>query len=185
MKKLIVGSIAVGLLGLTACSSSETATSSSATPSTSSEAGSSTDAGTPTDASSDIPDRDLCAEVTAEDVQSITGETIVSAKPLSAGSHFSSSFQGPSCVYGTSSGLGGVSAEFVSAESYEALTTDPITKPLPLDGVGDEAFQVVDQIDGTKVIRTVAKQGDDHLLVLIFAGTSEAEASTLTSQLLG
>lgn len=192
MKKLIIGTVAVGVLGLAACSSSESSTAASTTTaagSSSSGAGSSSDAGTGSDSGSDsgstAADRDLCAEVTAEDVQALTGETITSAKPLSGGSHFSSSFQGASCVYTTSTGLGGVSAEFVDAGSYDALTTDPVTKPQPLDGVGDEAFQGVDQIDGTKVIRTIAKKGDEYLFVQIYAGTSEANAKTLTEQLLG
>ena len=52
-------------------------------------------------------------------------------------------------------------------------------------GVGDEAYQVVDQVDGTKVIRTIARKGDQQVLVLIYSGTSVDNAKTLTTKLLG
>lgn len=188
MKKLIIGAVAVGVLGLGACSSSEPTASSSSTTAaagSSSDGGSSSSGGAEGDGGSNAASRDLCADVTAADVQALTGETITSAEPLAGGMRFRSGFEGPSCVYSTTTGLGGVSAEFVSADSYQGLTTDPVTKPVPLDGVGDEAFQVVDQIDGTKVIRTFATSGDEYLFVQIYAGTSEANAAALTSSLLG
>ena len=115
----------------------------------------------------------------------LTGEKISTASPISEGSRFRTGFDGPSCVYKPASGLGGVSAEFVSAESYDGLVSDPMLKLTPMAGVGDEAFQALDQIDGTTVIRTLAKKGDDHLLVMIFSGTSPENAKELTTKLLG
>jgi hypothetical protein len=181
MNKLMICCTLAGALALAACSSSGSST---ASPSSTSGAGSSSGGGANAGAGN-ASGRDLCASVTAADVQAITGETITAAKPLGSGSRFRSGFTGPSCVYTTTTGLGGVNAEFVAADSYQGLTTDPVTKPKALSGVGDEAFQAVDQVDGTKVIRTLAKKGDQYLFVQIYAGTTEANAKTLTNKLLG
>ncbi len=123
--------------------------------------------------------------MTAADVQQLTGESITSATELDGGSRVRSGFKSPSCVYKTATGLGGVSAEFVAADTYKGFTTDPVLPPSALTGVGDEAFQVVDKLDGTKVIRTYAKKGDQYLYVQIFAGTPPDKAATLTKKLLG
>jgi hypothetical protein len=182
MNKLIACAVAAGTLTVAAaCSSSGSSDTAAGTGSTA--AGSSSGGGSTSGGSSSS--RNLCEEVSASEVSALVGQTITSAEPLSPNGRFRSGFSAPSCEYETAVGLGGVSAEFVEAESYQGLTTDSVTKPRPLAGVGDEAFQAVDQVDGTKVIRTFAKRGDQYLYVQIFSGTSEDNAKTLTNKLLG
>lgn len=175
-------------VGLSSCSSGSSTASSPSTTSASSGGSSSggSSSGSSGDAGAGAPStRNLCTEVTAADVQQLTGESITSATELDGGSRVRSGFKSPSCVYKTATGLGGVSAEFVAADTYKGFTTDPVLPPSALTGVGDEAFQVVDKLDGTKVIRTYAKKGDQYLYVQIFAGTPPDKAATLTKKLLG
>ena len=190
-KLLVCAALAAGSIGLASCSSSGSSTASGSSSTAGSSSGGSSSGGASSGgassggSSSAASTRKLCEEVTAAEVSTLTGQTITSAAELSAGSRFRSGFTGPSCLYKTSSGLGGVSAEFVSADTYQGLVADPGLKPTPLAGVGDEAYQVTDQIDPSKVIRTIAKKGDQYVLVLIYSGTSADNAKTLTTELLG
>lgn len=185
-KLLVCAALAAGSIGLASCSSSGSSTASGSSSTAGSSSGGSSSGGASSGGSSSAAStRKLCEEVTAAEVSTLTGQTITSAKELGAGDRFRSGFTGPSCLYKTSSGLGGVSAEFVAADTFRELIADPGLKPTPLAGVGDEAYQVVDQVDGTKVIRTIARKGDQQVLVLIYSGTSADNAKTLTTKLLG
>ncbi len=190
-KLLLCAALAAGSVGLAACSSSGSSNASASSSTAAGSSGGASSGGASSGGSSSgggssaASTRKLCEEVTPADVSALTGQTITAANELGAGERFRSGFTGPSCLYKTSSGLGGVSAEFVAADTFRELIADPGLKPTPLAGVGDEAYQVVDQVDGTKVIRTIARKCDQQVLVLIYSGTSADNAKTLTTKLLG
>ncbi|MEJ5255294.1 MAG: hypothetical protein WHS89_08100 [Acidimicrobiales bacterium] len=172
--------LTVALLGTVGCSGGgDRASSSSGT------SGGGVEAEADAGAGGDAASRDLCAELTAEEVAAVAGRQIAFARPLPPDLRVSRGSELPGCVYEDSGGLAITQIEMVSATRWDEVMADATLGLEPLPGVADEAFVRLDAGGVGRVLNIYLRDGEDHWEIGVLRGLSRDDAAALARLLTG